>query len=92
MSDSREDSQGDRARLNARVERLEEWQDSARDLMGDLEKEQIRLRAEFESFVEKTAETAKSREKGGDRMFATALVVLSAVLSAVGAVIHLVKR
>jgi hypothetical protein len=96
MGDPREDSQGDRARLNARVERLEDWQDSVRDLLSELREDQVRLRIEFDAAQRETAtrvaETAKVREKGGDRMFATVLVVLSAVLSAAGAIVHLVRR
>jgi hypothetical protein len=74
------------------VERLEDWQDSTRDLLSEMREEQIKLRAEFDAHLESHATTDKVREKGGDRMFATALVVLSAVLSAVGAIVHFVKR
>lgn len=92
MSDPREESQGDRARLNARVERLEDSHGQLGDRVAEDHDEVIRLRSDLDALKEKLGEVETSREKGGDRMWTIGLMVAAALLNGIGALATLLRK
>lgn len=92
MSDTRESSQGDRARLNARVERLEDANEQLSERVAEDHDEVTRLRSEFDAFERRLADAEKAREKGGDRMWTIGLMVAAALLNGLGAIVTLLRK